>query len=629
MRVKAELIHVDEMSLTVRLKSQYFLLKCRSGFPEEIEEATVIAFEMNESQRQYTAAKNFSFDYDKYLYSLGIDGIYYCQSVEVIEKGWNLHRLQRELRKMIGERIGFSGLLRALILGEKGEYEGYGRMKELGISHLLVISGLHFSIIGAMVSKMMNVFGNRYVKSGCTVLVMALLLLIVRGSYSAQRAFFTMLYSEAAQLRDKRVDLLSCQSFSIVTMLAFEPRAILSTGVYLSYYTYFSVAFLYRKIFPKRPGVRGNTLREMLKFSFFLQCITLPISSRLFGTVNLYSFLANALCVPLFGLMVPFAFFVLLFAGAAPVREIWHLLETFFDHLVSIAPYSRIPIHLTGFSLFVLTVFLFLLRYVFSFPCRHKLYSALLILILFLPTPAPQLRIVSIDVGHGDSTLIISEGIRILIDTGDGKTDIASELRFHGVTELDAVIITHAHKDHYGGLEKLLSRIRVNHLFATDETRKRLPRSYPEGLRIRIVEEDGSYRLQKSGKSLLLHLYRLKSEDDENNNGICAFLQAAGRQLFFFGDASEGEMDEVMDRHLPASTDLYFLKAPHHGSDTSAGSSVFDRFLVRYLSVSHSHKYHLPAERFFKTAEGELYSTYYNGCHVFEDGEVRSYFGER
>ena len=98
----------------------------------------------------------------------------------------------------------------------------------------------------------------------------------------------------------------------------------------------------------------------------------------------------------------------------------------------------------------------------FLFVCRYIPY------IKPVPVEAVEhldsvLEIHMIDVGQAESILVVQGEHAMLIDTGDmfdGKT-VVRYLQCVGINKLDAVIITHYHNDHSGGMHDVLSAIEV------------------------------------------------------------------------------------------------------------------------------------------------------------------------
>ncbi len=110
-------------------------------------------------------------------------------------------------------------------------------------------------------------------------------------------------------------------------------------------------------------------------------------------------------------------------------------------------------------------------------PSAHsRIFSvALFTLLLGLPLAAARaqetLDIYLIDVEGGGATLFVSPaGETLLIDTGNGGQSAARDTRRimdamqdAGVTEIDHLITTHWHGDHYGAMQELASQVSVRH----------------------------------------------------------------------------------------------------------------------------------------------------------------------
>ena len=78
-----------------------------------------------------------------------------------------------------------------------------------------------------------------------------------------------------------------------------------------------------------------------------------------------------------------------------------------------------------------------------------------------------QLEVKLLDVGHGDAILLRNQAVAILVDTGDYKNSdiLVRRLKTLGVRKLDALIITHHHLDHLGGVIKILNKFDVKNFY--------------------------------------------------------------------------------------------------------------------------------------------------------------------
>lgn len=80
------------------------------------------------------------------------------------------------------------------------------------------------------------------------------------------------------------------------------------------------------------------------------------------------------------------------------------------------------------------------------------------------PASGKELRVHVLDVGQGDSILIVSpEGKTVLIDAGDEKNGkrVVEALRGYGVQQIDYFITTHTHPDHIGGAAEVFANFKV------------------------------------------------------------------------------------------------------------------------------------------------------------------------
>src|SRR5215468_595282 len=91
------------------------------------------------------------------------------------------------------------------------------------------------------------------------------------------------------------------------------------------------------------------------------------------------------------------------------------------------------------------------------------------------PTPfvtQGRLQIYSIDVGQGDSELIISpDGKSVLIDAGlpQAGDEVVAALRKRNIKSLDLVVATHPHSDHIGGMRQVIENFEIKNFLDSDQ----------------------------------------------------------------------------------------------------------------------------------------------------------------
>lgn len=597
-----------------------------------------IKFTVNSNQYQYTYPKNrYAFDYDLHLFSKGITKQYYL--IDLIElrtcETFYLSSLRLNSRKWIEKNIvnyfdkNQSGFLMALLLGDKKSYDNYNQIKMLGLAHLFAISGLHFGVIYKAVVRVIYL-RNPYLRMLIVMILMGCLVVMVGGAYSALRAFFMIVYAEFCYLFHRKNDVYLGLSISILAILLIEPAAILNTGLHLSYYAYICVAVIYRQIFPSPCKYR---LLEGIRFCIALQLLLLPGTLYYFQNANLYSFIANLLAVPMISIILPTSilFLISLLTPLSFLQEIiaglLKLLIVFFESIGNV-----LPIHLnyfewlkkSDFNLLIILALVFALSFVFwnLLVIRRKYRSSLILLILtsfiFITMLSKvDINITFFDVSHGDMSLIQDKQVKIIIDTGDGKVAPSHLLRSRGIHKIDALVLSHAHHDHIGGVESLVHSMQIKKLYLNVSTAQKLQHLDLSSIdEVIIVTDPIQLNFQNKITLDIIPTIGQHGNADPNDDSLIVRMSFDDKIGYFLGDLSKTLIDDVLNQyHLP-SEKIAFVKTPHHGSKTSLSRRLYEDYQLTYAVTSHGTRYNLPSKdviEIINSTQAIHYSTYENG----------------
>ena len=194
-----------------------------------------------------------------------------------------------------------------------------------------------------------------------------------------------------------------------------------------------------------------------------------------------------------------------------------------------------------------------------------------------------------IDVGQGDSTLLLTDGHAMLIDCGDTDhgTAVQNYLKKQGIERLDYLILTHPDADHIGGAPVIITKFDIGSIYMSDYVKE--TRTY-ENVIEAIEYRNYSWSTPVPGNTLKLgtaeitFLAPVKTYDDPNNSSIALIVRNGENSFLFSGDAEETAEKDILE--FGANMDIDVYQAGHHGSRTSSSESFIECMSPTFSVIS-------------------------------------------
>lgn len=455
-----------------------------------------------EFQNFKTASNPGEFDVKEYYSLLGM----YCSlhNVELVHQGREYSKI-REMFWRFGQKCASvyelcmnetdASILKAMLLGQKGELDAEVKAlyQSAGIAHVLAISGLHISLIGNGIYKVLRRLGLPMGLAAIGGMFFLLTYVMLTGSSASSfRAVCMFLIYLLADVVGRTYDMLTAMSVAAVLLLLEQPQYLYQTGFLFSFGAILGIGSLGSVLYELGPD-RGIARKCWNAFSMSLSVslVTLPLQLSVYYSVNRYSVFLNLLIIPCMS--------VILCTGGAGlllglcnetvgslVLQVCHFLLLFYEK--SSEWILAIPgsIWITGvpavwqivlyYSLLCVGIYLFHRnkRIEQAFLSSHSQWGVgrklvlafgwLVICVIVLTVKLPSdMKITFLDVGQGDAIVIQSEtGHTYLLDGGSSSNNQMAEyqlipyLKYSGIDTIECALISHLDEDHCNGVIQLL-----------------------------------------------------------------------------------------------------------------------------------------------------------------------------
>ncbi|WP_100372225.1 DNA internalization-related competence protein ComEC/Rec2 [Bacillus sp. FJAT-45037] len=629
---------IDGDSLSLRVKSSLGELIQVHGYFDTMEQQKAFKQVIPGDQCRFEGSLHtpsdptnfYQFNYKQYLYEQNIHWILQpdlsklsCQSVKSSVyyrlQAFRHHQMER-IQQQVHPKT--AGIIIALVFGERMyvENEVIKAYQQLGVIHLLAVSGLH---VGLIVSALFFLF----IRLGTTreraydilCLFLPIYIVLAGGAPSVVRAALMTLLV-LLFLRFK-VPLPPLFSIIIVFLLylAIQPFILFQLGFQLS----FLVSFVLLLSAETINRVYSRWASRLLAVTILAQLASLPLLLSSFYQFSFLTLLLNIIFIPLISFIVlPLSLLSVLLMNVlplslnVPILLLQLIIPPLHQAIVNV---NQVPMFsfVTGKPYALVLVCFFLVCLISLIKWEQQKRSWWLtpvvgfLFVCMLQVSIPFLKteavVTMLDVGQGDSFVIELPRRRAVyvIDTGgtirfqqeewrqrETSYDVGRDVVLHylnakGIRRVDALILSHGHYDHIGGAKELVGGITINNvLYGIGDVEGEFERELLTGLAahgaaIEFVEAGITWR---EGDSQFAVLSPFGTEQELNDRSIVLYAEIEGVRFLFTGDLEEGGEERLVREYPQLSIDV--LKVSHHGSRTSTTESFLTHVKPKLALIS-------------------------------------------
>ena len=571
------------------------------------------------------------------------------------------------------------GILMALILGDRSLLDSDVRddYARAGIIHTLAVSGLHVGFIMLIVMTLLGLIRiPEKWQLLLTIIILSIYMSITQFKPPVVRATIMAIVYLSGILLNRKPQAFNTLGIAAIIILISRPLSLFDIGFQLSFSAIASIFLFYNEL---NQMVWVQKLRSVshlpiyrwlisgLLVSFTAQIGTLPITAYYFYRLPVLSIIINLIAIPLTGLIVCCCLAGLFFSAFSlwiaqsyiTLTQVLVELMMKGTHWISSLTFSNISIPRPSISQTLIYLSFCLISFTTFSTKKKKGYMWMILVCLNLSiwqqvyeNRRPFIRWIQFDVGQGDAALLqMPRGKTLLIDGGDrtdrfdaGARIITPYLMQQGIRTLSAVLMTHPHHDHMGGLNDIIQHFKVEQFISAGT-----PCSTPLNIQLQTFLKNKKipHRIITAPDSLtsfpgiLIHFLwpdsveKCKTKNNYfnmNNQSLVFQLMFGNTSLLFTGDAETQAENQYSSSLFNQSTSL--LKASHHGSITSSSQELLSHFSpdLAVISVGSHNRFGHPSHEIlnrFNHHKIPVYRTDINGAIIIDvtnsDFKVSSY----
>lgn len=510
------------------------------------------------------------------------------------------HDLTRHLTDVMGETAG--GYAATMLLGSQYLIGNEDRQifNRLGIAHILSVSGFHVALLAGMLKWIFwHLKLSRRTRFGCSAIVLALYCLLTGLNAPVIRASVLFLLFEFGALKHRQRSGLHLLCASFVLQLVVSPAQITSMSFHLTYGAMLGLTLVtpwLRSLWEPKRFVKpwtalcaalGAQAGILLPELYWFQ--ELPVMSVLLNMVvlTLATGLMYLCWAVLFLLPIPVVASVV---GQLTAK----LLDGMLIGVRAMDRWAGVTLWTCQANLLTALAWIaLLLALSWWWPAKRRwpgiVLSLVMLAVSVFPWPDAGSRYMQLSVGEADAAILQDGGYVMAIDTGEDGEALASYLHQRRMS-LDALVLTHLHADHAGGVAALLEEgipIRVCYLpwggleaQVDEEMQDLLALLASSGTELVELARGNEIPLPNGRLTVLWpEMDRVRPNQDANLYSMALLAEVKGSTMLLTGD-----LDGAYEMYAALPADV--LKVAHHGSASSTSEAFLQTVAPELLVLS-------------------------------------------
>ncbi len=600
------------MSFIIKDKEK---VKCNLSEKIALNDGDMISININLTDPSNNTIPN-TFNYKKYLYNNKIYKIGKVNNIKILKNNKNF---LIKIRNSIKKYVSFNSYLKLFIIGDKSEIsDTYENYKDIGIAHLLAISGMHIGILIYLIKKI-TFFLTKNMQGIIICIILLFYTFIVSFTASVLRVVTTYFLNYLNEVFELKLSRFKILYFSMLILLFINPFYIFNVGFIYSFLCSFSLILINKYL-------KKNYFLNLIIITFYLTLFTLPVTVNLNYEINILVIVANFIMIPFVSyILFPFALIVLIFPFFSNIFNYFTIFMEKIASLINYISFTKIIIPKLN-VLFIIIYYILLILFVIY---NNKRYFIFLLFLIFLIKTVPYLdnsfNVYYLDVNQGDSILLIPPNkIDVtLIDTGGvygrnvSKNTIAF-LKSIGINKISNLIITHGDYDHMGEAINLVNNFKVEKAIFNCGEYNDLEKKLIKVLDKKKIKYYSCIK-ELNADNNKLYFLQTKEYDNENDNSNVIYTELDGYKFMFMGDAGVEKERDILKKYHISNIDV--LKVGHHGSKTSSGKKFIDEINPKYsiISVGKNNRYGHPNKEVLNNLnDSKIYRTDQDGSVMFK-----------